>query len=60
MFAGQLAEVDTNSKIFTTGHLRYRVYPVFVCLQINAELVPKFQIGTAYFSFSFPYSYLPK
>jgi hypothetical protein len=60
MFAGLLAEVGTNSKVPTTCHLRYRFYPVLLCLEINTALVRKFKVGTAYFTYSFPHLCLPK
>jgi hypothetical protein len=41
MVAGLLAEVDTNSKVRMTGHLRFMFCRVFYVL------VPKFQVGTA-------------
>jgi hypothetical protein len=54
LFAGLLASSQYTSERSCDRPSRHRFFLVFLCLQANAEMVPRFQVATACFSCSSP------
>jgi hypothetical protein len=44
--------VSTHAAVLKTGHFETDCLLVFLCIQVNAQTVAKFQVGTACFSCS--------